>query len=178
MDYKTLTPRIVTSKNVKTDESISGYAAIVYAKFSQDQFNIIVEGTFGQNLSDLLMLGGYAVCAIDTTNGFEKYTQTKVAAAWADLSYGKEIQFGLFAGFTKNLGSEDPVIGSIYTRVTNIDAIFRVSPRVIFNFDKVRFAFELETTQATFGKVDDYLKVSDTKSQTNIRGLFATYYFF
>jgi hypothetical protein len=178
VDFKSLTPRIVTVKNVKTDEKVSSYAAIVYAKFSQDQFNIIAEGTYGQNLTDLLMLGGYAISEVDTTNGLEKYTQSKVVAALADISYGKEIQFGLFAGFTKNLGSEDPVVGSIYTRVSNIDAVFRISPRVIFNFSNVRFAFELEATQADYGKLDAYLKVSDTKTQTNIRGLFATYYFF
>ncbi|MBK7632403.1 MAG: hypothetical protein IPJ23_17185 [Ignavibacteriales bacterium] len=178
VDYKTLTPRIVTAKNIKTDETVSSYAAILYAKFVQDQFTFIAEGTYGQNLTDLLMLGGYAVTAVDTSTGIENYTQSKVVAAWVDVSYGKETQFGLFAGFTKNLGSEDPVTGSVYARISNIDAILRVSPRVVINFSKVRFAFELDVTQAAYGQVDNNLKVSNTKSQTNVRGLFATYYFF
>lgn len=49
---------------------------------------------------------------------------------------------------------------------------------MVINFSKVRFAFELDVTQAAYGQVDNNLKVSNTKSQTNVRGLFATYYFF
>jgi hypothetical protein len=138
----------------------------------------MAEGVYGQNLTDLLMLGGYAVSAIDTATGIEEYTPLHVYSVWTDLSYGKDIQPGIFIGYTQNLGADDKIVGTYNTRVSNIDKIFRVTPRVIFNFSKVRFATEVEFTSTSYGKTDEFGKVTDTKDILNIRGLIAVYYFF
>lgn len=178
VDYKTLTPRISTSKNLKTDNTVSGVSGLVYAKYSGSDFNFALEGVYGQNLTDLLMLGGYAVSKADTSTGVEEYTTLNAFSFWADISYGKDIQPGIFAGYTKNLGSEDKIVGSYYTRISNIEALFRVAPRIIFNLSKVRFAFELDFTSAAYGKADEYGKVENSKNILNVRGLGAVYYFF
>ena len=178
VDYKTLTPRISTIKNYKTNETVSGLSGLLYAKYVFSGFTWMVEGVYGQNLTDLLMLGGYAVSAIDTATGYEEYTPLNVYSVWTDLSYGKDIQPGIFIGYTQNLGAEDKIVGSYNTRVSNIDKIFRVTPRVIFNFSKVRFAVETEFTSTSYGSVDEFGKVFDAKEVLNIRGLIAVYYFF
>lgn len=178
VDYKTLTPRISTTKNFKTDETVSGLSGLLYAKYVFSGFTWMVEGVYGQNLTDLLMLGGYAVSAVDTATGYEEYTPLNVYSVWTDLSYGKDIQPGIFIGYTQNLGADDKIVGSYNTRVNNIDKIFRVTPRVIFNFSKVRFAVETEFTSTLYGKTDEFGKVNDTKDVLNIRGLIAVYYFF
>jgi len=178
VDYKSLTPRISTTKNYKTDETVSGLSGLLYAKYTFSGFTWMVEGVYGQNLTDLLMLGGYAVSAIDTATGIEEYTPLNVFSVWTDLSYGKDIQPGLFVGYTKSLGADDKIVGAYNTRVSNIDKIFRVTPRVIFNFSKVRFATEVEFTSTSYGSVDEFGKVNDTKDVLNIRGLMAVYYFF
>jgi len=178
VDYKTLTPRISTTKNYKTDETVSGLSGLLYAKYVFSGFTWMVEGVYGQNLTDLLMLGGYAVSAVDTATGYEEYTPLNVYSVWTDLSYGKDIQPGIFIGYTQNLGADDKIVGSYSTRVSNIDKIFRVTPRVIFNFSKVRFAVETEFTSTSYGKTDEFGKVNDTKDVLNIRGLIAVYYFF
>jgi hypothetical protein len=178
VDYKTLTPRISTTKNYKTDETVSGLSGLLYAKYTFSGFTWMVEGVYGQNLTDLLMLGGYAVSAVDTATGYEEYTPLNVYSIWTDLSYGKDIQPGIFIGYTQNLGADDKIVGSYSTRVSNIDKIFRVTPRVIFNFSKVRFAVETEFTSTSYGKTDEFGKVNDTKDVLNIRGLMAVYYFF
>ncbi len=178
VDYKSLTPRIVTTKNYKTDETVSGLSGLLYAKYTFSGFTWMVEGVYGQNLTDLLMLGGYAVSAVDTATGYEEYTPLNVFSIWTDLSYGKDIQLGLFVGYTKSLGADDKIVGAFNTRVSNIEKIFRVTPRVIFNFSKVRFATEVEFTSTSYGSVDEFGKVYDTKDVLNIRGLLAVYYFF
>lgn len=178
VDYKTLTPRISTSKNLKADETISSFAGLVYAKYSASDFTWMAEGVYGQNLTDLLMLGGYAVSAVDTSTGYEKYTTLNTFSIWSDISYGKDIQPGLFAGFTKNLGADEKIIGSFFTRISNIDKIFRVAPRVVFNFSNVRFSTELDFTSVAYGKADEFGKVQDPKNILNVRGLVAVYYFF
>jgi len=178
VDYKTLTPRISTAKNYKTDKTVSGLSGLLYAKYMFSGFTWMVEGVYGQNLTDLLMLGGYAVSAIDTATGIEEYTPLNVFSVWTDLSYGKDIQPGLFVGYTKSLGADDRIVGSYSTRVSNIDKIFRVTPRVLFNFSKVRFATEVEFTSTAYGSIDEFGKVFDAKEVRNIRGLIAVYYFF
>jgi len=178
VDYKSLTPRISTTKNYKTNETVSGLSGLLYAKYVFSGFTWMVEGVYGQNLTDLLMLGGYAVSAVDTATGYEEYTPLNVYSVWTDLSYGKDIQPGIFIGYTRNLGADNKIVGSYNTRVSNIDKIFRVTPRVIFNFSKVRFAVETEFTSTLYGKTDEFGKVNDTKDVLNIRGLIAVYYFF
>lgn len=178
VDYKSLTPRISTTKNYKTNETVSGLSGLLYAKYVFSGFTWMVEGVYGQNLTDLLMLGGYAVSAVDTATGYEEYTPLNVYSVWTDLSYGKDIQPGIFIGYTRNLGADNKIVGSYSTRVSNIDKIFRITPRVIFNFSKVRFAVETEFTSTSYGKTDEFGKVNDTNDVLNIRGLIAVYYFF
>lgn len=176
-DYKKLVPRLKTTKNYSTTTSLSTYAATAFFAYKDNSFAFRTQGTYGYNLADLLMLGGYAVTSLDTTNGYEEYSGLKSFSLWTDISYGQSLQFGLFGGYSKNLGCDEVIKGTIYSSNQNIDNLLRIAPRVIFNSGKVRFAFELETTVAAYGTLDSYAKVSNTKSLTNVRGLFAAYYF-
>ena len=180
VDYKTLMPRLVTTKNVSTDETISSFAATAFLKLNLEPVTIKAQGTYGGNLADLMMLGGYAIKSIDTTNGIEQYTDLKSLSGWIDLSTGKEIELGLFAGYSKSLGADDNIAGSYFGRGTDIDNLLRISPRIQFNSDKTRISTELEYTSAGYGKPDntDKGKIKDIKSIANIRLLVAFYYFF
>lgn len=179
-DYKKLTPRLVTTKNVSTEESVTSFAATAFFKLSLEPVTIKAQGVYGGNLADLMMLGGYAIKSIDTTNGIEQYTVLKCLSAWLDLSTGKEIEVGLFVGYSKLLGADDNIAGSYFGRGTDIDNLLRVSPRVQFNSEKTRISTELEFTSAGYGKPDntDKGKIKDIKSTSNIRLLVAFYYFF
>ncbi len=177
VDYKSLLPRTVTSKNIITDEKVSSFAGIIYAKYYSSGFTWLAEGVYGQNLADLFMFGGYAVSKYDSLTGYEKYTTLGVYSFWTDLTFGTEIQPGIFFGFTKNLGAKDRIVGASYTRINDIDKIFRVSPRIVFNFSKIRLAAETEFTSASYGTSDGYGKITNTKDILNVRGLFAVYYF-
>ena len=128
IDYKTLTPRISTSKNLKAEKTVSSFSGILYAKYSGSGFTWMAEGVYGQNLTDLLMLGGYAVSFADTSTGYEEYTTLNTFSAWTDLSFGKDIQPGIFVGYTKNLGAEDKIVGSYYTRINNLSLIHISEP--------------------------------------------------
>lgn len=176
--FKYLTPRIVTDKGFATDEKISSFSTIGFIKATFGDFTVKAEGVYGENMTDLTMLGGYAVSSRDTTNGFETYTAIKTLSAWTDLSYGKELQFGLFAGYTKNLGANDVIAGSVYSRGANIEKVLRVSPRVIFRTGNTQFAGEVEMTSAYYGTADSKGKVQNSKAVTNIRFVIAAYLFF
>ena len=65
-----------------------------------------------------------------------------------------------------------------YGRGLDIDTLYRVAPRVLFNAGKVRLAAEIEYTNAAYGTADAMGTFGSTKWIPNLRLLGAVYYFF
>ncbi|MCK7511617.1 MAG: hypothetical protein MZV70_51270 [Desulfobacterales bacterium] len=76
--------------------------------------NLSVMGVYGENASDMMMIGGYAVSDItDPVDQITEWTTINNAGFWVDLSTnGTRTVAGLFAGYSKNLGSGDPIDGT------------------------------------------------------------------
>lgn len=183
VDYKTLLPQTSTTGTAgKTisNEQIQSISAIAYGKLEFKKFVVKVEGVYAQNPYDLTMIGGYAATtAPDALTGKVKYTNTSTASAWCDMNTkGKKVQFGLFAGVTKNLGSNDSISGTYYARGNNIDHVYRVAPRIVFIAGKLNLAVEVEHTAAAYGTVNAIGKVEDEKVVANTRALFSCIYKF
>ncbi|MBN1637695.1 MAG: hypothetical protein JW866_01920 [Ignavibacteriales bacterium] len=177
-NYKSLMPRIVTTLDYKTDKRINSLSAVVFGKYTSEDFTFKLEGIIGENLTDLTMLGGYGIKSVDAATGIEEYTNIQTLSSWSEIIYGKDLKFALFLGLTKNLGSKDVIVGASYTRGNNIDKVIRVAPRVEYRSGNTQFAGEIEYTSAGYGVVDNKGKVSDTKNIANIRFLLAAYLFF
>jgi hypothetical protein len=134
------------------------------------------------------MLGGYAVTDItDSEKGFVSYSPVFSNSSWIDLyTNGKTWQYGLFAGYAKNLGSADEIKGAIYSRGADIDYVYRISGRVLFNSGKFRVAPEIEYTVAAYAMPadgggltrDKFGKITDSEEVANFRFLLGLYYFF
>ena len=180
IDFKNITPRIVTTKKVKTDEAISSLSFTAFTRLNLDPVTFKIQAVYGSNLADHLMLGGYAIKSLDTLSGFEEYTPLNCISIWGELSTGKEIEYAVFVGYTKSLGAKDNISGSYFGRGTNIENVFRVSPRIQFNSGKTRISTELEYTSAGYGISNNANKgkVEKEKNISNIRVLAAFYYFF
>jgi hypothetical protein len=177
-NYKSLVPRLKTSTGYKTDEKVTSMAFQGFAKFVKDDLTLKAEAVYAGDMYDMLMLGGYAVTNSAETTAIEEYTTLKTLSFWGEIIKGKALQYGLFAGYTENLGSEKNIAGNSYVRGGNIASIIRISPRVQWTQGKVRFAGEVEYTVADYGTADIKGKVNDTKSISNLRVLFASYLFF
>jgi hypothetical protein len=191
LNYKALKPKLSTTGTdgtFKTDEKITGMSYQGYVRVNQGDFYIKGEVLMGENQYDALQMGGYGVATIDPLTGKETYTPWQVMSLFTDMQYGKEFAIGLFAGYTKNNGTKDALdpAGDIYFRGADkatghhIDNVFRVSPRLVFQQGKTRFAAEFEYTAAAYGTPDatDKYKVIDTKTVSNLRILLAAYLFF
>ena len=180
VDYKNITPRLVTTKNIKTDESVSGLSLIGYLKFTLDQVTVKAQGIYGQNAADLLQIGGYAIKSTDAVTGKETYAALSNFTAWGEVSTGKDIKYAIFIGYTKALGAADNISGAYFGRGTDIDNIIRVSPRVQFNSEKNRIEVELEYTSAGYGTPNNLNKgkIENIKTVSNLRLLAAFYLFF
>lgn len=174
-DYKSLLPVTKTALNYKSDETINGFSFLAYGKFKKDLFTVKAEAMVGENNFDVLMLGGYAVESTNPQTGIQTFTNIKIFSAWTEFSYGSDIQAGLFAGYTKNNGSDNIITGSYYSRGSNIDKVFRLSPRIVVTEGKVKFAAELEYTAAAYGTPDVYGKVINTETVSNVRLLLSSF---
>jgi len=179
-DVMKLSPRIVTAAGYETDESITGLAAMAFFKQRWAKATWKAEAVWGQNLHHLTMLGGYAVRGVvDEVRLDWAYTPVRTLAAWTEImTNGTRWQAGLFAGYSRNLGSPDEITGANYARGFNIDRLYRLAPRLVHNAGKMRFAGEVEWTAASYGIPDAFGNVREARFVRNLRLLLAAYYFF
>ena len=180
IDYKKLRPEIKTAMNMETDATIGSIAAFANIKIKTVPLNVSLMWIYAQNASDLMMLGGYAVSEITSViNDFKSYTTLNSSNFWIDMSTnGKKVSFGIFTGYSKNLGAGEEIAGAVYGRGNNIDNLFRVSPRITFTEGRLSFAAEIESTTAAYGTMQTDGTVTGTNNVNNLRLLLSTIYKF
>jgi hypothetical protein len=195
--YKVVSPRqqssftlsgATTPTIINNYETIGSYNLNVFSSLKTDKFSWLLEGIYGQNMSHLMMLGGYAVKSVDGT-GAREYTNTNVQSIWTDFSYNISSKFkaGIYAGYTENLGSKDKVYdkdsGTAFAPIyyglgNNIDHIYTISPRVTYAVKRVKFSLEWNRLTAAYGEIGEKMKVTKTKDVTNNRILFSSTFSF
>jgi hypothetical protein len=179
-DYKRIVPRLATTLGYRTAAGLDDWAGMVYWKLKKAAFTAKAEAVYGQNLHHLTMMGGYAVAEItDAIRAEAAYAPTENLSLWGEIqTNGTTFQTGLFLGYTKNYGVGKNVLGPFYERGGDIDAVYRISPRAIYNAGKLRLAAEVEYTAAAYGKTGADGRVNDAQWIGNLRILGAVYYFF
>jgi hypothetical protein len=182
-DYKSLRPRLVSDSNIITTNTINSLSYMAYYKYQNKHFTSKTKVMFGENLSDQLMLGGYAVESIDTSNNFLNYTPTQHIFVWTNFTVNKNfnkfsLHPSLFVGYSKNLGTKADNIGIYYSTGSNIDQLIRIAPSISIKSGGTMFSLEWEYTRANYGEPQDNGTVSNTHSVSNNRLLFTGFYFF
>lgn len=172
---KWIRPALATDRFMAT--AIQGYA-----KYTAETFGVAGKVTYGGDLTDHLMTGGFVSSVEDGELEFEPL---QVLAAWAEVyTTGSPVQFGLYGGYLTNLGASDDFTlvdgGPSGLRAPNIDHLWRVAPRVVYTVGKFRLAGEIEVTAAAYADElgPDFAPEGDTNTVTNVRGLLAAYYLF
>lgn len=179
IDYKELSPRLLTDSLVKTNEKVRSMAAIAFAKISTNPLDIIVQGVYGQNLFEHLMLGGYAVENTDLPAGKRSYINLNHFYVWTDISTRTHpVKGGIFAGYALNLGTLREATPIFYGRTQNIESIMRISSRVQYSIDAFALMAEAEVTSAAYGIPDEFYKFSTTERVNNLRIQFSVAYNF
>lgn len=182
-NFKTLTPRIQTDSLYKTNTKISSVGFSAYAKYKGKNITAKLMGFYGGDAYDMTMLGGYVVKdVVDPEKNMLSYTPVCVTSVWFDIhTNGPKFQYGLFGGYTKNLGPREEVQGNFakYARGLDMGHIYRISGRFIYNVNNFRLAPEIEYTVAGYAtEYGDNLNVTKTNAIGNIRFLIGFYYFF
>lgn len=189
VDYKSLRPRLSTTsisnptERYKTNERIKSFSSMAYAKYQSPKLTIKAKGILGQNLTEHLMLGGYAVSSLDNATGKETYTSTNHFFFFGNITYGKMVQVGFFYGYSKNLGATDNFVSNnsrTYGRGMDIDHMYRLSPSISYIKDRFQLSAEIEYTATAFGTIDNLNKgkILNPKITDNYRVLFMAQYNF
>lgn len=190
-NYKKVVPRLKTDQGYKDGQEATGMAWMGFLKVKLPALTFNFEYAYGENMYSMTMLGGYAVKEVtDLDKDYREYTPVKTMSAWTDIhTNGKTWQVGIFGGYSRNLGSEDVIAPVVvppalsgtqifYSRGSDIDHLYRVAPRLIYNPGRVRLAAEIEYTVAAYGTPDSKGKVENAEEVGNFRFLLGTYIFF
>jgi len=178
--YKTLVPQIETSTGYKTENSIGSYNLAAYFKLVTYPITLKIMGYYGQNFFNYVMLGGYAESSLpDPVTGEVEYTNYKTSSYWTEINTnGETVQYALFAGITNNLGTDDEILGATYARGTNIDYVYRISPRVSFLAGKFKVTLESVYTAAAYGTANNFGVVENADNVSSLRFLLSCMYKF
>jgi hypothetical protein len=166
-----LRPKTQTTVGFQTKENMTSLAGNIFAKYRFEKFQIKVQGTWGENLNHLVMLGGYGEAElIDPEKGIYNYSGIRSMASWVDMeTITGKWRAGLFGGFSKNLGSGKPITGNYWARGGNISHIYRIAPRLGYFVEKVSFNLEMVYDVAAYGTPDNQFKFAETTPLANLR---------
>ncbi len=188
VDYKSIMPRLRTESLINvgttdslfvTDEKVNSISYMGYFKYKRSKLEIKGKAIYGQNLSESVMPGGYGVSSLDSITGREKYTPYNHLYTWANIIYGDQTKFGVFGGYTKNLGAADPIVGDTYGMALNVDYFYRITPTVSHKIKNFMLAVELEYTVAAYGDVaSEYGEFTESHEVSNTRLMFTIFHFF
>ncbi len=189
VDYKSIMPRTVTESYINidptydslfvTNEKVNSISYMGYFKFQKPKFVLKAKAIYGQNLSECVMPGGYGVSVLDSITGHEEYTPFNHFYTWANVVYGDQTKFGLFGGYTKNLGADDPLVSDTYGMALNLDYVYRGTATVSHKIKNFMLAVELEYTVAAYGDIaNEYGEFTKSHEVSNTRLMFSVFHFF
>lgn len=145
-----------------------------YMQFKTGDLKIKASTTWGDNWFALLGVGGYAVKesiveanlaalgvpAADVT-GYQaltkrEFSQTKSHGYWAEVSYGKDLEFGIVGGRTINKGATDEIRTTASTgrNAMDLKEVVTIAPRIKLTSGKTMFGLEYIYSAAKY-KEDD-----------------------
>ena len=163
------------TKTFKCNEApVVSYTPTLFASYKADRWGIKGRVTYAQNAAHLSMISGYAVTGIKE-NGEQEYSTLNSIGGWIDATYKQPLkkgylQFCCFAGYTKNLGCENEIVGDIYMRgEKNMDYMWRVAPSILYTHNALQIGVEYEPTTVGYGKHDGDYKMYNPHTVTNHR---------
>jgi len=182
-DWKTIRPSLTNDSNVISKNSVTGFSYMAYYGLKTKTFDWKTKAILGENLTEHLLLGGYAVASFDTITGSRTYTPTRHIFLWTNFVFHKafdkfSIHPALFLGYAQNLGTVAENTGVYYATGADIGSMYRISPSFSIKSGSIMFSLEWEFTQALYGKADSKGIIKDTHAVANNRILFTGFYFF
>lgn len=188
--FERIKPRLESNRGYKVHEAVNSFKATVFATITFEPLEVRQQLTYGQNATDLTMLGGYAVTSYNAATDERTYTNLNTITYWIDINIDKKTEPGVFMGIAKNLGARKPIIQcitdpktgaqetTVYSPEPDVDSVFKCYPRIRFHTLPIEFALELQYSRATYGCLDEQARVKRLDPTHHLRMLFVSYFFF
>ena len=141
----------ISTKPVQASKDrMNALIPFLFAQYKEGLFSAKFKTVYAQAGEHLNLNGGYGVAA---DGG---YVPTHNSSSWVSLSYGKDWQWVLFGGFSKNFGTSKALANpsSFWfskNSASNMNTMYRLTPTVIRNLGKVQVALEYELTAVEYG---------------------------
>lgn len=151
INYKTSRPALGT-------KNLASTSGIGYFRTKLGDLTFKAEATYGQNMTDVLQIGGFAT---DVNGDFVNNT---TLSTWAEFSgnFTDSMEWGLFGGYTENQGYGKPVTYVNGFLGNNLQNQYRVAPRIGWKSGKMKIGVEGEFTTAQFASIDSQGALSTT----------------
>ncbi|MBI9041670.1 hypothetical protein [Lutibacter sp.] len=131
------------------DDNLTSTAFIGYFRTKLGSSTWKGEATFGQNMTDLLQIGGFGTA----TNG--DFVNNKTLSMWTEFSgdFSETMEWGLFGGYAEN-GGFGEAITYVNGFLGTVENAFRIAPRIGWKSGALTIGVEGEYTNAQYGSID------------------------
>ena len=181
-----LSQKVVTGEKTKTykcnEELVMSVSPTIFASYKKGNWGVKGRVTYAQNAAHMSMISGYAVTE-KLENGEWKYSSLNSIGGWIDATYKLNLKKGFFtfccfAGYTKNLGCLNEIVGqdnkerteNTYMRgEKNMDYMWRVAPSILYTHNAMSIGVEYNPTTVGYGTPDSKYNMSDVHAVTNHR---------
>lgn len=154
--YRFYKPRLETDLGVKTEQRLGSYDVQGFFKINANDLTVSLEGTYGQNLTNYVMLGGFGAADDPAVVDDFAYQNLNTLSVWLDVNYKVDaLGLGFFGGYTANTGASDIYHSLGIGRGETVDYLYRISPRATYTSGAVQFAFEYMGTAAIYATAFD-----------------------
>jgi hypothetical protein len=166
IDMISLKPRLqsVQDNNIyRVNERVTSFSYDLHAKYTCRKLHLSGKTLLVSNQTHNIMIGGFGVAKTDNRTGKQEYTPFRHSTSWLNAVYGTKYQGGVFAGYTKNLGTSKSLISTdkLYGSGLDMDQVVQLS--AFFRYVLPHWNIGLEYTLATawYGAID----LADGKSK-------------
>ncbi len=165
----------------KVNERMTSLSGEFYLEYTHKKFRVAAKTILGSAIDHTTVLGGYAVTERDSRTGEQQYTPFRHSATWLSLSYGITWKPIFYIGYSKNLGTSEPLLGTDLKYGTGLDIDQLAVANVGISYNRPHWMVSLEyvPSMAWYGtnRLADG-RVIDTHSVTSHRiTSVLTYYF-
>lgn len=181
-----LKPRTSSTTNgavYKVSERVTALSYEAHIKYTGANYMFAAKSLLASCLDHTALLGGYGISSVDPVTGEQGYTPFRHSTSWVNFTYGRRWKGGLFAGYTKNLGTGKPLVitatDHLYGMGLDIDQLLTFNVNFSYNLPHWQIGVEYSPATAWYGSnraLDG--KVRATHAVTNHRVLGLVMYYF
>lgn len=178
--HTTVVDETGTQQRFKVNERMTTFSCEAHLEYKSPQWRFAAKTLLASCLDHTALLGGYGISNIDPVTGEQEYTPMRHSTSWMNFTYGKKWKAHFFAGYTKKLGCNSPLVSSEqYGLGLNIDQICSFNLAFSYNLPHWQIGLEYVPTTAWYGDTDfSNGRVINTHNVTNHRILGLMMYYF